>query len=383
MLSAALDLASRATIAGGSTPDRLSATMSVLDANQGCLMTDVSTFSSRSLQIYFNSARAHVDGRLTERLVSFIGGTDSTLDVAIYDLTDPSVLDALAKVARARGKTLRIAFDASGERPTNAVADPKPGKTHQAIIDAGLDKLAKPVYLTGRHLMHDKFLIRDGKALWTGSANFTHGGLALQDNACLELASAPLAKLYQPVFEDLLRDPAALAAPLPAKPVKVGGAQISVYFAPAAGEGIDELVTRLLKAATKVRLMAFVITDPDILTALARFAPARADIQGIVDPAAVTTAKKIKTLDPSVLWWIKDKRIRLARSHPFTATGDNDFQHNKLLIIDDHLVVGGSYNLSENAEANDENLLLIDSPNIATAYSAYFDAVYATGKPNA
>jgi phosphatidylserine/phosphatidylglycerophosphate/cardiolipin synthase-like enzyme len=316
-------------------------------------------------------------------LTAFIAGTQSTLDVAIYDLTEPSVLTALAKVARARGKTLRLAYDASGERPTNTSVDPKPGKTHQAIKDSGLEPYAKPVYLTGRHLMHDKFCIRDGKELWTGSANFTHGGLALQDNICLEIASAAPAKAYQPVFDDLWGDPKTLAAPAPAKPVNVGGSKITIYFAPGAGEGIDELVTRLLGKAKKVRLMAFVITDPDILTALVRFSRPRADIEGIVDPAALTTAKKIKTLDPTTLWWVKDKRIRIARSHPFTATGDNDFQHNKVLILDDHLVVCGSYNLSENAEANDENLLLIDSSSIATAYSRYFDAVYATGKPSA
>jgi phosphatidylserine/phosphatidylglycerophosphate/cardiolipin synthase-like enzyme len=346
-------------------------------------MADLSTYSARNLRVYFNSARAGIDSRLTERLVSFIGATASTLDVAIYDLTEPAVLTALVKVAKTRGKTLRIAFDASGERPTNAVADPKPGKTHQAIKDAGLEPYATPVYLTGRHLMHDKFLIRDGNAIWTGSANFTKGGLELQDNACLEIASAALAKAYQPVFDDLVSQPATLAAPAPAKPVKVGGAGLTVYFAPAAGEGIDQLVTRLLTGAKKVRLMAFVITDPDILGALARFGKPRADIRGIVDPAAVTTAKKIKTLKPEWVWWSKDKRIRTARSHPFTATGDNDFQHNKLLILDDHLVIGGSYNLSENAEANDENMLVIDSPDVAAAYTAYFDAVYATGKTTA
>ncbi len=235
--------------------------------------------------------------------------------------------------------------------------------------------------MTGRHLMHDKFLIRDGKSLWSGSANFTRGGLMLQDNTCLQFVSAAMAKAYQPVFEDLISQPAKLAS-TPVGPIKVGGASVTVYFAPGAGEGIDQLVTRLLEQAKKVRLMAYVITDPDILGALASFSKPRADIQGIVDPSARTTAAKIKALDPALLWWTKDKRIRIARSHPFTKTGDNDFQHNKVLILDDHLVICGSYNLSENAEANDENLLLIDSVEIAAAYSAYFDAVYATGKPS-
>jgi phosphatidylserine/phosphatidylglycerophosphate/cardiolipin synthase-like enzyme len=346
-------------------------------------MPDLTTFSAPDLKIYFNSDRAHIYGKLTERLVSFIEGTTSTLDLAIYDLTEQAVLDALAKLGRKRGRKLRIAFDASGERPTNPIADPKPGKTHEAIDKAGLTKYAKPVQLTGRHLMHDKFAIRDGKDLWTGSANFTKGGLVLQDNTCLELSSATLARAYQPVFEDIFGHPATLAAPAPVRPTTLGGAKISVYFAPGAGEGIDGLCSRLLEKAKKVRLMAFVITDPDILASLARFSAKSADIRGIVDPAAITVAKKIKTLAPALLWWTKDPRIRIARSHAFTKTGDNDFQHNKVLILDDRLVICGSYNLSENAEANDENLLLIDSKPIAAAYSAYFDAVQATGRARA
>jgi phosphatidylserine/phosphatidylglycerophosphate/cardiolipin synthase-like enzyme len=349
------------------------------DQNRGA-SADLTTYTSRTLNVYFNSQRAKIDGRLAQRLVSFIEEATSSLDVAIYDLTEPSVLAALRAVSRKRGVRLRIAFDASGERPTNTIADPKPGKTQRAIAKAGLTKFAKGVHETGRHLMHDKFVIRDGKAVWTGSANFTKGGLVLQDNTCIEARSAALAKLYQPVFDDLWSRPAALAAPTLQRPVKLGEASVSVYFAPAAGEGVDDLCVRLLGEARKVRLMAFVLTDPDILRALAGFKGARANIRGIVDPAALATARKIKTLDPQMLWWTSDARIRVARSHKFSPTRDNDFQHNKVLILDDRRVICGSYNLSENAEANDENLLLIESRKVAAAYSAYFDAVYATGR---
>ncbi len=51
--------------------------------------------------------------------------------------------------------------------------------------------------------------------------------------------------------------------------------------------------------------------------------------------------------------------------------------HNKVILIDDRSLITGSYNFSENAEANDENLLLIESPEIWQAYSDYFDALFA------
>jgi len=55
----------------------------------------------------------------------------------------------------------------------------------------------------------------------------------------------------------------------------------------------------------------------------------------------------------------------------------NDFMHNKVMIIDDKVVITGSYNFSENAEANDENLLIFESAALAGAYDKYFNALFA------
>jgi len=50
--------------------------------------------------------------------------------------------------------------------------------------------------------------------------------------------------------------------------------------------------------------------------------------------------------------------------------------HNKVIIIDDRIVVTGSYNFSENAESNDENMLILESSRIADAYTQYFDRLF-------
>ena len=59
--------------------------------------------------------------------------------------------------------------------------------------------------------------------------------------------------------------------------------------------------------------------------------------------------------------------------------------HNKLMILDDKTVITGSYNFSEHAEVNDENVLFIQSPAVAKAYNQYFDALFQQyekkGKP--
>ena len=101
------------------------------------------------------------------------------------------------------------------------------------------------------------------------------------------------------------------------------------------------------------------------------------DIRGIYDLDKMKQIQKESTKDPSLFWFMNDKRFVGAPSHPFCPKHENDFMHNKVLIIGDNTVVTGSYNLSENAESNDENLLVIKSHEVALAYERYFDTLYS------
>jgi phosphatidylserine/phosphatidylglycerophosphate/cardiolipin synthase-like enzyme len=51
--------------------------------------------------------------------------------------------------------------------------------------------------------------------------------------------------------------------------------------------------------------------------------------------------------------------------------------HHKVIILDQKIVVTGSYNFTESAETtNDENVVIIFSPEIAEKYSEEFQRVY-------
>lgn len=333
-------------------------------------------YATDGLDIYFQSQRAGIDGALAARLAAFIAATQTSLDCAVYDLRHPEILAALASVAK-RGKSLRIAYDASKEHVGGLMGDPKPGGTEQALADADLLRFATPIH-HGRHLMHDKFLVRDGRSLWTGSANLTVGGLTLQDNNCLALDSQALAADYSAVFESLLSGEHAGARAGHQTQV-VGGARITPLFAPAGGEGLEQTIIAALRGAKRVRVLAFLVSDPGILAALAPLgADPAADIRGIYDPHGMEDVLRYSQQDPSRFWFLRDPRFVAAPSEPFNPSREQNFMHNKVLILDDRLVLTGSYNLSENAEANDENLVVIESSEVAAAYTAYFDALDAT-----
>ena len=59
-------------------------------------------------------------------------------------------------------------------------------------------------------------------------------------------------------------------------------------------------------------------------------------------------------------------------STPYSPTSKHDFMHNKVVVVDD-AVITGSYNLSNSAMANAENLLVIEDAGVADRYSAYID----------
>ncbi|HEV8193561.1 MAG TPA: phospholipase D-like domain-containing protein [Ktedonobacterales bacterium] len=329
---------------------------------------------------YFQSQRAGLDAQLAARLTAYIDDAEVSLDCAIYDLRHPLILAALAR-AVARKVHVRIAYDAGKERVGGLSEDPKSGGTHDALAKAGLLGQATAVHEHGRHLMHDKFVLRDGHDVWVGSANFTQGGLELQDNTCLAVSSPELVARFETTFTELLQPEHrhTSASSTDRSPVPVGAGSIIPMFAPSAGEGIEHEIVSAINSSRKIRLLAFLLSDPAILEALAPLAhDPRFDIRGVYDPHGMQDVLRYSRQDSSHFWFMHDPRFVAAPSHAFSAKREQDFMHNKTLIIDDEMVLTGSYNFSENAEANDEVFLKIESAPLAAAYSAYFDRLFET-----
>jgi phosphatidylserine/phosphatidylglycerophosphate/cardiolipin synthase-like enzyme len=74
------------------------------------------------------------------------------------------------------------------------------------------------------------------------------------------------------------------------------------------------------------------------------------------------------TADAGIPTWI-DNRVAIA--------------HNKVIIIDGHLVIGGSYNYTSSAEhKNAENVTFIDAPVVADFYLVNWEARKAVSRPS-
>src|SRR5262249_48285353 len=158
---------------------------------------------------------------------------------------------------------------------------------------------------------------------------------------------------------------------------------VTIFFSTLVGatEGIETEIEARLKGAKKIRIIAMLISDPGILGSLLKLK--NKDIKGVLDAHEMKVVTRKKKKDDPNFWFVHgDSRFVAPKSSPFDTSGadTNDFMHNKVMIIDDRVVITGSYNFSENAEANDENLLIFESASLAGAYNRYFDALFAQYK---
>jgi phospholipase D len=149
-------------------------------------------------------------------------------------------------------------------------------------------------------------------------------------------------------------------------------AQVSVCFVPA--QECDTPVAEAIAGATRfVRVQAYGFTSPTILQALAEARARGIDVQVILDKSeerdhGSRPAGARFTADADIPTWIDDK-VAIA--------------HNKVIIIDGHLVIGGSYNYTSSAEhKNAENVTFIDAPVVADFYLVNWEARRAVSRPS-
>jgi phosphatidylserine/phosphatidylglycerophosphate/cardiolipin synthase-like enzyme len=146
--------------------------------------------------------------------------------------------------------------------------------------------------------------------------------------------------------------------------VQVGPANVEVFFSPE--DGVAKYVVQRLKAAkTNIRFMAFSYTADDIASTMIAQKQAGLVVQGVFEKqnASGSGAEFTK---------LKSGGIEVLED------GNCYILHHKTIIIDERIVITGSYNFTASAERdNDENLLIIDDAVIARAYLDEFERVYA------
>jgi len=214
--------------------------------------------------------------------------------------------------------------------------------------------------------MHNKFVVVDNQAVWTGSWNFTPNGTYRNNNHSIFINSPELAQNYSTEFAEMFVDHAfgpTSPANTPNPQVIIGDTLIQTCFAPEDDCAV-QLAQLLSQAQQSIRFMAFSFTNETLGQPIRDRAKDGVLVQGVFETRGSDTEfSEFGRMR-------KDKLDVWQDGNPYTL-------HHKVFIIDDETVVLGSYNFSANADqANDENLLVIHNADIAKEFIAEFNRAY-------
>jgi len=324
---------------------------------------------------------------MLDRLVAFIDGARTSLDLAVYDahldIGGDRLIGAL-DTAEARGVQVRAVYN-----DDHAKHAPIPPPSGAPSLLAQLAQAVPSTAIPGiPDLMHDKYIVRDHDTVWTGSTNWTDDAWSRMENLVITVPSADLAAAFTQDFEQLWQKKHVIGTgtfdDAPAT-IAYGGAPFSVraLFSPGRGRSIGHLVARHLAQATRrIRICSPVITSGPILSTLAEILDdQRCDVVATVDGPQVQEALRQWGEDGRASWKtplvervLASGRVAQKPSRPYQAGPPHDYMHAKVVVCDD-VVLTGSYNLSHSGEMNAENVLEIVNAPLADACAAFCEQV--------
>lgn len=295
---------------------------------------------------------ADLRGGPDQRVADAIRAARTSVDIAAQYLDLWSIRDALID-AHQRGVKVRMVAE------SNFLGE----KEIQDLVEVGI-----PVLGDRREgLMHNKFVVIDRKEVWTGSMNYSVNGAYRNDNNLVHIRSIDIAENYTAEFEEMfLNDRFGPGSPAntPNRRVELDNTLFEVYFSPEDGT-LEYLLDLVRSADESIYIMAFSFTADELASALVERAKDGVTVAGVFEET-----QYYSNTGSDIDWFFSEGLdVRL--------DGNPNSMHHKVIIIDEEIVITGSYNFSRSAETrNDENTLVIHSPATAVLFIKEFQRVF-------
>ena len=203
----------------------------------------------------------------------------------------------------------------------------------------------KPV--RSRGLMHNKFCAGNNYIL-TGSWNPTERGTYKNDNYLLLIKSKYLANNYRQAYYSIDNN----TRPKPLT-VNLSGILIKNYFCPE--NNCESNVLKEISSANKsIKILAFTFTSKSLIEKLKQKSD-QVNISILFEKSRITRYSAYNKLKKFSITLKTDK-------NPYVM-------HEKIVLIDDKIVIVGSYNPTRSADTkNEENILIIKDENISKIF---------------
>jgi phosphatidylserine/phosphatidylglycerophosphate/cardiolipin synthase-like enzyme len=295
---------------------------------------------------------------IEQRLIERIEAARTSIHIVSFEFDLTPVAEALV-AAHERGVDVRWVTDDEHGRE----ADEEPGHGQFAMLEESGIEVRDD---SRTALMHNKFWIFDNRIVWTGSTNITVNGIFKQNNNTLVLESPELAAIYEREFQEMWDGKFGPKSPstFGQQTAIVNGMQVEALFA-----SEDPVINRIYEvvgaAQESIRFMAFSFTDYPLAKTMIDRAAVGVDVAGVFEKVGSETEfAELATL--------------ICEGIPARQDGNPSFLHHKLIIVDERIVITGSLNFSSSAsEANDENVIIVENPDIARYYLAEFERVWS------
>ena len=308
-----------------------------------------STFSnSYKILAEDNERIARADSKNNDKyFVKTILSAKQTLDCAFFDIQEDEIVSALV-MSKQKGVNVRVVTDSDNMK--DKVDPTLKRESILRLLEAGIEVVGD----NRGPFMHHKFMVIDKKIVWHGATNPTTKGMFHHNSNSVFIRSEALAKNFSDEFNRMFekKDFATPRKGTVSSPiVNVGDTTIKTFFSPAGGtkEGI---IAELSNAKKSIKFMAFSFTDVDMANIMIAKRKSGLKVEGVYDECLNGKYSTYKLLLSSGVQVMTD--------------GNQALLHSKTMIIDDKVVINGSFNFSKNAELNNnEDTLIITSSSFA------------------
>ena len=297
---------------------------------------------------------------LQKTIVKFMDKAQKRLFIAVQELDSRPIADAIIR-AKQRKILVKLVLEADYLLAKTPLQNPfiadGPHEPNRILHDAVLRAKIKVNSDFNPNIFHQKFIIRDGKTVLTGSTNFTDTGTSENLNHIVIIHDEEIAKIYNREFTEIQQGHFGKLNeghdPKP-KEVMVSNVRVKTLFAPDHNPEM-EIMKQIAKARKRVDFAIFTFAESSGID----------DQLVLAKQAGITVRGALFRSQANQKWsakdTLKDAGLEL---HLVPRKGPPSPRprklHHKLMVIDEQLIIAGSFNYTGPAnKVNDENIIII------------------------
>lgn len=298
-------------------------------------------------------------GGLDQYIADTLSQATTQVDVAAFDFDAEPMVNALIELEK-QGVLVRVVTDTDNADLSSIRRLRRNGISVVEDNHSGL--------------MHNKFVVIDGRIVWMGAMNFASRDVYCHNNNIVRFESPELAANYTAEIDEMYDERSfGPTSPqnTPRERLFLHGISLENYFAPET-EVAPILAAEIAQAQSEILFMAFSFTNDTIGEAMLERAQAGVLVQGVFE----TTGSETEFSYYGIMLDEGLSNVQVRQD------GNGFLMHHKVIIVDRQTTIFGSFNFTDSAnDKNDENVLIVHDPTFTGYFVEEFNTVWGEAKP--